>query len=94
MANGVYGDDLGPKFGAVALRLSERCVQEAKTIDDPRAVSYYQATLADAAALDGARRMAGRALAASQAAIERNPGQPPGESWASHFSAEPRAAAR
>ncbi|PCG84046.1 transcriptional regulator [Streptomyces sp. WZ.A104] len=82
----VQAIDLGPKFGAVALRLSERCVQEAKTIDDPRAVSYYQTTLADAAALDGDRRMAGQALAASQTAIERNPGHPPGESWASHFS--------
>ncbi|WP_406862107.1 tetratricopeptide repeat protein [Streptomyces sp. HUAS MG47] len=82
----VQAIDLGPKFGAVALRLSERCVEETKTLDDPRAVSYYQTTLADAAALDGDRRMAGRALAASQTAIERNPGHPPGESWASHFS--------
>ncbi|MFG3426229.1 tetratricopeptide repeat protein [Streptomyces californicus] len=82
----VQAIDLGPKFAAVALRLSERCVQEARTIDDPRAVSYYQTTLADAAALDGDRRTAGLALAASQTAIERDPGRPPGESWASHFS--------
>ncbi|MFE5595079.1 tetratricopeptide repeat protein [Streptomyces sp. NPDC056549] len=82
----VQAIDLGPKFGAVARRLSERCVDEAKTLDDPRAVSYYQTTLADAAALDGDRRMANQALAASQKAIERNPGHPPGESWASHFS--------
>ncbi|MDW4897797.1 tetratricopeptide repeat protein [Streptomyces californicus] len=82
----VQAIDLGPKFAAVALRLSERCVQEARTIDDPRAVSYYQTTLADAAALDGDRRTAGLALAAAQTAIERDPGRPPGESWASHFS--------
>ncbi|MFE9456352.1 tetratricopeptide repeat protein [Streptomyces californicus] len=82
----VQAIDLGPKFAAVALRLSERCVQEARSIDDPRAVSYYQTTLADAAALDGDRRTAGLALAVSQTAIERSPGHPPGESWASHFS--------
>ncbi|WP_432248646.1 tetratricopeptide repeat protein [Streptomyces sanyensis] len=78
--------DLGPKVGAVALRLSERCVEEARTLDDPRAVSYYQTTLADAAALDGDRRLAAQALTAAQTAIEKNPGHPPGESWASHFS--------
>ncbi|MGV9848266.1 tetratricopeptide repeat protein [Streptomyces sp. NPDC003442] len=77
---------LGPKFGAVALRLSETCVEQAKSLDDPRAVSYYQTTLAEAAALDGDRRLAVRALTASQTAIEKLPGAPPGESWASHFS--------
>jgi tetratricopeptide (TPR) repeat protein len=82
----VQAIDLGPKFHAVALRLSERCVDEAKTLDDARAVSYYQTTLADAAALDGDRRLATSALAASQKAIEKSPDAPPGESWASHFS--------
>ncbi len=77
---------LGPKSHAVALRLSERCVEEAKSLDDPRAVSYYQTTLADAAALDGDRRLAIRALTASQTAIEKMPDAPPGESWASHFT--------
>ncbi|MET9675018.1 helix-turn-helix transcriptional regulator [Streptomyces sp. NPDC006482] len=82
----VQAIDLGPKFHAVALRLSERCVEEAKNLGDPRAVSYYQTTLADAAALDGDHRLAIRALTASQTAIEKMPDVPPGESWASHFS--------
>ncbi|MET9428167.1 helix-turn-helix transcriptional regulator [Streptomyces sp. NPDC003036] len=82
----VQAIELGPKFHAVALRLSERCVEEAKTLDDPRVVSYYQTTLADAAALDGDRRLATRALAASQTAIEKMPDASPGETWASHFS--------
>ncbi|WP_431043344.1 tetratricopeptide repeat protein [Streptomyces sp. P1-3] len=80
----VQAIDLGHR--AVALRISEKCVEEAKNLDDPRAVSYYQTTLADAAALDGDRRLATRALADSRAAIERAPDAPPGESWASHFS--------
>ncbi|MEU0370860.1 tetratricopeptide repeat protein [Streptomyces sp. NPDC006283] len=82
----VQAIELGPRYHAVALRLSERCVEEAQTLDDPRAVSYYQTTLADAAALDGDRRLATRALAASQTAIEKMPDAPPGDSWASHFS--------
>ncbi|MCZ4096097.1 tetratricopeptide repeat protein [Streptomyces sp. H39-C1] len=82
----VQAIDLGPRFHAVALRLSERCVDAAKTLDDARAVSYYQTTLADAAALDGDRRLATKALAASQTAIEKSPDAPPGDSWASHFS--------
>ncbi|MFF8317348.1 tetratricopeptide repeat protein [Streptomyces bobili] len=82
----VQAIDLGPKFHAVALRLSERCVDSAKSLDDARAVSYYQTTLADAAALDGNHRLATTALKASQNAIERSPDSPPGESWASHFS--------
>lgn len=82
----VQAIDLGPKYGAVALRLSERCVDTAKALDDPRAVSYYQTTLADAAALDGDHRLATRALTAAQTAIEKTPDAAPGESWASHFS--------
>ncbi|MFJ8543060.1 tetratricopeptide repeat protein [Streptomyces sp. NPDC093586] len=82
----VQAIDLGPKFAAAALRLSERCVEEAKPLDDPRAVSYYQTTLADAAALDGDRRLATQALKASETAIEKTPDAPPGASWASHFS--------
>ncbi|MGW2078710.1 tetratricopeptide repeat protein [Streptomyces sp. NPDC001939] len=77
---------LGPKCTAAALRLSERCVDEARPLDDPRAVSYYQTTLADAAALDGNRHLAIGALKASETAIERNADEPPGQSWASHFS--------
>ncbi|MEW2412625.1 tetratricopeptide repeat protein [Streptomyces sp. NPDC046866] len=77
--------DLGPRGRAVALRLSERCVEYADRLDEPKAVAYYQTTLADAAALDGDQRLARSALAASQTAIERASAAP-GESWASHFS--------
>ncbi|WP_229324953.1 tetratricopeptide repeat protein [Streptomyces sp. UNOC14_S4] len=77
--------DLGPKHRAVALRLSEKCVEYAKDISDPRVVAYYEITLADAAALDGDRRLASRSLTTSQTAIERATSGP-GESWASHFS--------
>lgn len=80
----VQAIDLGHR--ADALRISEKCVEQARNLDDSRAVSYYQTTLADAAALDGDRRLATRSLAASQSAIEKSPSTPPGESWASHFS--------
>lgn len=71
---------------AAAVRLSEECVDRARLVQDPRAVAYYQATLAGAAALDGDRRAATAALAASQSAIEDAP-RAPGESWAAHYSA-------
>ncbi|MFF8814143.1 tetratricopeptide repeat protein [Streptomyces pactum] len=71
---------------AVALRISEKCAETAQHLEDPRAVSYYRTTLADAAALDGDRRLATRALADSRSAIERASDAPPGDSWASHFS--------
>jgi tetratricopeptide (TPR) repeat protein len=81
----VQAIDLGARGRAVALRLSERCVSYADGLDEPKAVAYYQTTLADAAALDGDRRLAGEALARSRNAIERA-AEAPGESWASHFS--------
>lgn len=77
--------DLGPRGRAVALRLSERCVDYVDHLDEPKAVAYYQTTLADAAALDGDQRLARTALARSQHAIEKATAAP-GESWASHFS--------
>lgn len=80
----VQAIDLGHR--AAAVRLSEECVHYAGSIEDPRAVAYYQATLANAAALDGDRRTANTALAASQSAIENAP-KTPGESWAAHYSA-------
>ncbi|WP_329175764.1 helix-turn-helix transcriptional regulator [Streptomyces sp. NBC_01477] len=80
----VQAIDLGHRASAV--RLSEECVRFAGSVQDPRAVAYYQATLANAAALDGDRRTATAALSASQAAIERAP-KIPGESWAAHYSA-------
>lgn len=39
------------------------CVNQAKNLDDPRAVAHYQATLANAAALDGDRPTATRSIA-------------------------------
>ncbi|WP_370424133.1 hypothetical protein AB8O64_35755 (plasmid) [Streptomyces sp. QH1-20] len=58
----------------------------AKDLTDPHAVAYYQSTLADAAALDGDHRLAGKSLAASQTQIERTATAPTGQSWASHFT--------
>lgn len=79
----VQAIDLG--FRATAVRIAEDCVNQAKNLDDPRALAYYQATLANAAALDGDRRTATTSLASSQSAIERANGTPR-ESWASHYS--------
>lgn len=79
----VQATDLG--YRAAAVRLSEACVDQAKAIDDPKALAYYQSTLADAAALDGDRKTAIHNLTASQVNIERAALES-GESWASHFS--------
>ncbi|MFJ4680848.1 tetratricopeptide repeat protein [Kitasatospora sp. NPDC088783] len=79
----VQAIDLG--FRATAVRVAEDCVNQAKNLDDPRAVAYYQATLANAAALDGDRTTATRSLVSSQTSIERATGAP-GDSWASHYS--------
>ncbi|MFJ8478259.1 tetratricopeptide repeat protein [Kitasatospora sp. NPDC094011] len=79
----VQAIDLG--FRPTAVRMAEECVDQAKTLDAPRALAYYQATLANAAALDGDRRTATTALSASQTAIERAT-DTPGPSWASHYS--------
>lgn len=72
-------------YRAAGVRISEECVRLARHLDEPRAIAYYNATLANAAATDGDRRTATKALAASQAAIERAPAVP-GESWAAHYS--------
>jgi transcriptional regulator with XRE-family HTH domain len=80
----VQAIDLGNPASAVLL--SEECVHYARSVQDPRAVAYYQATLANASALDGDRKAATAALAASQSAIEDAP-KTPGESWAAHYSA-------
>lgn len=70
---------------AAAVRLSEECLRHARNLDDPRALAYYNTTLADAAALDGDRRTATSALSTAQTAIERCPSTL-GESWAGHYS--------
>ncbi|MEV7215985.1 tetratricopeptide repeat protein [Kitasatospora cineracea] len=79
----VQAIDLGHR--ATAVRVAEECVSQAKQVDDSRALAYYRATLANAAALDGDRRTATASLAASQTSIERAVGAP-GGSWASHYS--------
>lgn len=77
---------LGPKHRAEALALSEKCMDHARHLDDPRAIAYYQSTLAEAAALNGDHRLATTSLAASQIQIERTATTPTGDSWASHFT--------
>lgn len=79
----VQAMDLG--YRATAVRLAEECVHLSGRVDDPRAVAYYQATLAQAAALDGDRAAASLALRASQTAIERPADGGSGDSWASHY---------
>ncbi len=79
----VQAIDLGHR--AAAVRLAEECVRHTAHLQDPRAVAYYQATLASAAALDGDHTTATDALALSQKAIEHAP-RTPGESWAAHYS--------
>jgi transcriptional regulator with XRE-family HTH domain/tetratricopeptide (TPR) repeat protein len=79
----VQAIDLG--YRAAAVRLSERCVDHARHLDNPRATAYYQTTLANAATLDADRRTAAASLATAQSAIERGSDQP-GQSWAAHYS--------
>ncbi|GHE56626.1 hypothetical protein GCM10018785_27440 [Streptomyces longispororuber] len=76
----------GPRHRAEALALAEKCMTYAHELSDPRAIAYYQSTLADAAALDGDHRLATASLAASQTQIERTATAPTGQSWASHFT--------
>uniref|UniRef100_A0AAU2V7E1 Tetratricopeptide repeat protein n=1 Tax=Streptomyces sp. NBC_00003 TaxID=2903608 RepID=A0AAU2V7E1_9ACTN len=76
----------GPRHRAEAFALAEKAMTYAKDLDDPRAIAYYQSTLAEAAAVDGNHRLATQALAASQTEIERTASAPPGQSWASHFT--------
>ncbi|MEU8585333.1 tetratricopeptide repeat protein [Streptomyces abikoensis] len=80
----VQAVDLG--FRAEAVQLGEACVRYGKDIDNARAVAYYEATLANAAAQDNDRRLAIRHLALSESAIGRSPATAGGESWAAHYS--------
>ncbi|MQT04708.1 tetratricopeptide repeat protein [Streptomyces jumonjinensis] len=77
---------LGPRHHTKALALAEKCVERAKGLSDPRVISFYQSTLAEAAALDGNHQLATTSLAASQTFIERTADAPTGTSWASHFT--------
>lgn len=73
--------DLGCR--AEAVQLGEACVECGRHLDNPRAVAYYEATLASAAAQDDDRRMATRHLALSKTAIGK-PTAAIGDSWAAH----------
>ncbi|MFF4531512.1 tetratricopeptide repeat protein [Streptomyces sp. NPDC001407] len=79
----VQATDLG--FRAEAVQLAEACVRYGKDLDNPRAVAYYQATLANAAAQDNDRKLATRHLTLSETAIAHS-GATAGESWAAHYS--------
>lgn len=75
--------DLG--YRAEAVQLSEACVNYGRTLQNPRAVAYYNATLANAAAQDNDHTLATQHLALAETAI----GKPPtgsGDSWAAHYS--------
>ncbi|MFJ2744768.1 hypothetical protein ACIO3O_34505 [Streptomyces sp. NPDC087440] len=61
------------------------CVRYGRHLDHPRAVAYYQATLANAAAQNDDRHLATRHLAMSESAIGK-PSTASGESWAAHYS--------
>ncbi|MEC4015306.1 tetratricopeptide repeat protein [Streptomyces sp. H27-D2] len=79
----VQAIDLG--YRAEAVQLGEACVSYGRHLENPRAVAYYEATLANAAAQDDDRHAAARHLALSEAAIGR-PASGSGASWAAHYS--------
>ncbi|WP_345945185.1 hypothetical protein SALCHL_004725 [Streptomyces albus subsp. chlorinus] len=77
---------LGPRRRAESYALAEKAMSYTKHLNDPRARAYYESTYAEAAALDGDRAAATKALSASQTHIESTASAPPGESWSSHFT--------
>ncbi len=79
----VQAIDLGHR--AEAVQLGEACVRYGRHLENPRAVAYYEATLANAAAQDNDRHTATRHLAFSETAISRSPTES-GDSWAAHYS--------
>ncbi|MCP3817525.1 tetratricopeptide repeat protein [Streptomyces sp. A3M-1-3] len=79
----VQAIDLG--YRAEAVQLGEACVRYGQHLENHRAVAYYEATLANAAAQDDDRRTATRHLAFSEVAIGR-PSTGSDASWAAHYS--------
>ncbi|MFI8258236.1 hypothetical protein [Streptomyces filamentosus] len=71
--------DLG--YRAEAVQLGEACVDYGRHLDNPRAVAYYEATLANAVTQDDDRSTVTRHLALSETAIGK-PAAAPGDSWA------------
>ncbi|MGA5442230.1 tetratricopeptide repeat protein [Streptomyces griseoincarnatus] len=72
-------------YRAEAVQLSEACVNYGRTLQNPRAVAYYNATLANAAAQDDDRTLATQHLALAETAIGK-PSTGSGDSWAAHYS--------
>lgn len=70
---------------AEAVQLSEACVSYGRGLDNPRAVAYYNATLANAAAQNDDHRLASQHLTLAETAIGR-PQPGPTDSWAAHYS--------
>ncbi|MFE4666259.1 tetratricopeptide repeat protein [Streptomyces sp. NPDC056716] len=72
-------------YRAEAVQLGEACVHYGRNLPNPRAVSYYNATLANAAAQDDDHPLAKWHLALAETAIGK-PTTGPGDSWAAHYS--------
>ncbi|MFJ3976218.1 tetratricopeptide repeat protein [Streptomyces sp. NPDC090021] len=72
-------------YRAEAVQLGEACVEYGRHVGNGRAVAYYEATLANAAAQDDDRRTATQHLGLSETAIGK-PTATGGESWAAHYS--------
>ncbi|MFI8372380.1 hypothetical protein [Streptomyces sp. NPDC085466] len=75
--------DLG--YRAEVVQLGKACVDYGRHLDTPRAVAYYEATLANAATQDDDRSTVTRHLALSETAIGK-PAAAPVDSWAAHYS--------
>lgn len=75
--------DLGHR--AEAVQLSEACVAYGRHLNNPRAIAYYNVTLANAAAQDNDRPLAAQHLTLAETAIGKPPAGP-GDSWAAHYS--------
>ncbi|MET9779026.1 tetratricopeptide repeat protein [Streptomyces sp. NPDC006367] len=76
---------IGLGYRAEAVQLSEACVTYGRNLSNPRVVSYYNATLANAAAQDDDRPLAKQHLTLAEKAIGK-PLTGPGDSWAAHYS--------
>lgn len=68
-----------------ALNLAQQSLHYGRNLEEPRAVAYYQTTVADAAALNGDQRLALSSIGEAERVIENAPAKT-GESWASHFT--------
>lgn len=81
----VHAISLGPEGASAAKDYATAALKAGRALDDPRAVAYYQTTMAESAALGGDRHAALSALTAAESAIGHAPAVA-GEAWSSHFS--------